>query len=230
LLIVDAGSYSENLIMWKPVRLQGVGAGSVIINGDAQPAGKMDPWRRRVDCLFGLTLQGWTNSGNGGFDAPGGYSCPDSMFFRADRLPFEGFVGWDASSNGNLAQVLQEPSLMGAYEGAGVTVVGRGIRQPNASDLWGQGGGAGTYVDGSVYLTGTGKDCNTATTAATPNASDYGTGNFNCNPSGIDGVTVTNSSQGGGGIYLHGWNNNFQIANDRIIANNAQMLLVHKDR
>ncbi len=219
LLIVDAGSYSENLIMWKPVRLQGVGAGSVIINGDAQPAGKMDPWRRRVDCIFGLTIQGWTNSGNSAFDAPGGFTCPSSMFFRADRLPFEGFVGWDASSNGNLAQVLQEPSLMGAYEGAGVTVVGRGIRQPNASDLWGQGGGAGTYVDGSVYLTATGRDCNTATTGATPNATDYGTGNFNCNPSGVDGVTVTNSSQGGGGIYLHGWNNNFQIANDRILAN-----------
>ncbi len=219
LLIVDAGSYSENLIMWKPVRLQGVGAASVIINGDAQPAGKMDPWRRRVDCLFGLTLQGWTNAGNSGFDAPGGYTCPSNMFFRADRLPFEGFVGWDAASNGNLAQVLQEPSLMGAYEGAGVTVVGRGIRQPNASDLWGQGGGAGTYVDGSVYLTASNRDCGSATTNATPNATDYGTGNFNCNPSGVDGVTVTNSSQGGGGIYLHGWNNNFQIANDRIVAN-----------
>jgi hypothetical protein len=219
LLIVDAGAYSENLIMWKPVRLQGVGAASVIINGDAQPAGKMDPWRRRVDCLFGLTIQGWTNSGNGGFDAPGGFTCPTAMFFRSDRLPFEGFVGWDAASNGNLAQVLQEPSLMGAYEGAGVTVIGRGIRQPNASDLWGQGGGAGTYVDGSVYLTNSNRDCNSATTGATPNATDYGTGNFNCNPSGVDGVTVTNSSQGGGGIYLHGWNNNFQIANDRIVAN-----------
>ena len=219
LLIVDAGSYSENLIMWKPVRLQGVGAGSVIINGDAQPAGKMDPWRRRVDCLFGLTIQGWTNGGNSAFDAPGGFTCPANMFFRSDRLPFEGFVGWDAASNGNLAQVLQEPSLMGAYEGAGVTVVGRGIRQPNASDLWGQGGGAGTYVDGSVYISNSNRDCNSATTGATPNANDYGTGNFNCNPSGVDGVTVTNSSQGGGGIYLHGWNNNFQIANDRIVAN-----------
>ena len=28
--------------MWKPVRLQGVGAGSVTINADAHPAGKMD--------------------------------------------------------------------------------------------------------------------------------------------------------------------------------------------
>ncbi len=219
MLIVDAGAYRENLIMWKPVRLQGVGATSVTINADAQPAGKMDPWRRRVDCLFGLTLQGWTNIGNQNFDAPGGYTCPSGMFFRDDRLPFEGFVGWDASSNGNLAQVLQEPSLMGAYEGAGVTIVGRGIRQPNASDLWGQTGGAGTYVDGSVYLTNSKADCGSATTGNTPNATDYGTANFNCNPSSVDGLTITNSSQGGGGIYLHGWNNNVQIANNRIIAN-----------
>ncbi len=223
LVILDAGAYRENLIMWKPVRLQGVGAYSVTINADAQPAGKMDAWRRRVDCVFGLAMSGYTNAGNASFDLndPSGtnFTCPANMFFRADRLPFEGFVGWDASSNGNLAQVLQEPSLMGAYEGGGLTVVGRGVYQPNASDLWGQGGGAGTYINGSLYLTNAATYCNSATTGATPNATDYGTSNFNCNPSGLDGVTVTNSSQGGGGVYLHGWNNNFQIANNRIVAN-----------
>jgi hypothetical protein len=233
LVILDAGSYRENLIMWKPVRLQGVGAGAVTINADAQPAGKMDAWRRRVDCLFGLQLNGWTNANNGQFAADGEvnnvgstsgqpYVCPGSMYFRADRLPFEGFVGWDASSNGNLAQVLQEPSLMGAYEGAGLTVVGRGIWQPNATDLWGQGGGAGTYIAGSRYLTSQAADCATATTSlpGTLNgAGDFGTGNYLCNPSGVDGVTITNSSQGGGGVYLHGFNNNFEIANTRIVAN-----------
>ena len=233
LLILDAGSYRENLIMWKPVRLQGVGAGAVTINADAQPAGKMDAWRRRVDCLFGLQLNGWTNANNTQFAADGEvnnvggtagqpYVCPASMYFRADRLPFEGFVGWDASSNGNLAQVLQEPSLMGAYEGAGLTVVGRGIWQPNASDLWGQGGGAGTYIAGSRYLTSQAADCATATTSlptTLSGAGDFGTSNFLCNPSGVDGVTITNSSQGGGGVYLHGFNNNFEIANTRIVAN-----------
>jgi hypothetical protein len=109
LILVDAGTYRENLIMWKPVRLQGIGAGAVTINADAHPAGKMDAWRRRIDCLFGLTLQGAPNVSNSSFDSTRQYSCPDSMYFRADRLPFEGFLGWDASSNGNLAQVLQEP-------------------------------------------------------------------------------------------------------------------------
>ena len=233
LLIIDAGQYRENVILWKPLRLQGVGAYATTINADAQPAGKMDAWRRRVDCLFGLQLTGWTNAGNTQFNADGEpYTCPANMYFRVDRLPFEGFVGWDASSNGNLAQVLQEPSLMGAYEGAGLTVLGRGVWQPDASDLWGQGGGAGTYPAGSYYLSDPALArvtrenlCLTATTTL-PNgkngyngAGDYGTSNYNCNPSGLDGVTVTNSSQGGGGIFLHGWTNNFQIANNRVVAN-----------
>ncbi len=220
LIIVDAGSYRENLIMWKPVRLQGVGAGSVTINADAQPAGKMDAWRRRVSCLFGLTIQGTPLAVGGPYDPSGQFSCPSDMYFRADRLPFEGFVGWDASSNGNLAQVLQEPSLMGAYEGAGITVVGRGVNQSGVpaagTDLWGQVGGAGTFADGSVYVNN-GTDCATATKSAT--VGDYGTSNFLCNPSSIDGLSIINSSQGGGAIYLHGWNHNMQIANNRISAN-----------
>jgi hypothetical protein len=222
LIIVEAGSYRENVIMWKPVRLQGVGAGSVVINGDAQPAGKMDSWRRRVSCLFGLTIQGVPNTGNAAYDPDNQYTCPADQYFRSDRLPFEGFIGWDASSNGNLAQVMQEPSLMGAYEGAGITVLGRGVNQrgSNNSDLWGVGGGAGTYPDGSRYVSV--NDCQPPATrgnAATNNINDYATSNFLCNPSAIDGVSIINSSQGGGGIYLHGWNHNMQIANTRISAN-----------
>ncbi|HEY3655539.1 MAG TPA: hypothetical protein VGL34_11260 [Steroidobacteraceae bacterium] len=220
LLIVEAGTYRENLLMWKPVRLQGVGAGAVTINADAHPAGKMDSWRRRVDCLFGLTVQGAPNNGNAAFDPDHQYSCPADQYFRSDRLPFEGFIGWDASSNGNLAQVLQEPSLMGAYEGAGITVLGRGVNQRGSgnTDLWGVAGGAGTYPDGSRYVSLA--DCRPPTaTGAAGNINDYATSNFLCNPSAIDGVSVINSSQGGGGIYLHGWNHSMQIANTRISGN-----------
>ena len=48
LIIVGPGTYRENLLLWKPVRLQGVGAASVTINADAHPAGKLDPWRRQA--------------------------------------------------------------------------------------------------------------------------------------------------------------------------------------
>ena len=115
--------------MWKPVRLQGVGAASSVINANAQPAGKLlDPWRRHVNCLFGLTLSGVPAVGTGGaaavpYDPNGVYSCPDAgwMYYstpsalgvpQIDRLPLEAVVGWDATVNGNLAEQLQEPSLM----------------------------------------------------------------------------------------------------------------------
>ena len=35
-------AHSELLLMWKPVRLQGVGAASSIIDGNTHPAGKLD--------------------------------------------------------------------------------------------------------------------------------------------------------------------------------------------
>ncbi len=54
-----AAAHVEAILMWKPVRLQGVGAASSIIDSNAFPAGKLlEPWRRHVNCLFGLTLNG----------------------------------------------------------------------------------------------------------------------------------------------------------------------------
>src|SRR5262249_27032177 len=53
MLMIAPGTYSEMLVMWKPVRLQGVGAASSIIDANPHPAGKLDPWRQQVVCLFG---------------------------------------------------------------------------------------------------------------------------------------------------------------------------------
>ena len=63
LIIVPPGTYKELLIMWKPVRLQGVGAASTIINGDTHPSGVIDPWRHQISCLFGLALNGQPYTG-----------------------------------------------------------------------------------------------------------------------------------------------------------------------
>jgi hypothetical protein len=229
LIIVGPGTYHENVLMWKPIRLQGVGSGAVTINADAHPAGKLDGWRRQVVCLFGLTLNGVPISGaNPKFDPSGTYTCPDSQYLRDDRIPFEAIVGWDATGNGNLAQLLQEPTLMGAYEGAGITVLGRGIKIPTGStDFWGLQGGAvaGAFPDGSVYLTsgsqmGT-NSCARSTSSTT--GRDYGTGNFLCNPSRIDGFSIINSSQGGGGIFIHGWNHFLEVSNNRVYANHGTL-------
>lgn len=236
LILVRPGTYRENLIMWKPVRLQGVGAAAATVNADAHPAGHMDQWRRQMVCVFGLDLNGIPNFGNDPlkFDPTGQYKCPDAMFLTGDRIPFEAITGWDASGNGNLAQVLQEPTLLGAYEGAGITVVGRGVRVPagNPFFLGNDPTAAGAFPDGSVYLTdgsalgnvpGNADDCVVHTGAVAQNGGNYGASNYRCNPSRIDGLAILNSSQGGGGLFIHGWSHNLEVANNRISANHGTL-------
>jgi hypothetical protein len=209
LLMVDPGAHNEMLIMWKPVRLQGVGAASSVIDANAHPAGKLDPWRRKVDCLFGLALNATAISGSNPYDSTGMFSCPANMQFQVDRLPLEATVGWDATLNGNIAEQLQEPTLMGAYEGAAITVVAKGVRFPRGSQPF----GADTFPTGTTLLT-----ANSCTTSRTNQTNPFPS-NFWCNPSSIDGLTIRDSSQGGGGIFVHAWAHNLQIANNRVTSN-----------
>ncbi len=221
MIIVPPGTYKELLVMWKPIRLQGVGAASSVIDANAQPAGKLDPWRRQVACDFGIAINGRPISATNPFDNPtdtanngGPYTCSPSQSFSVDRLPLEATVGWDATLNGNLAEMLQEPTLMGAYEGAGITVLGKGVHFPTGSNPF----GSDTYPTGTVLLDGSSNSthgCGSNTsTSKNPNPS-----NFNCNPSSIDAMGITDASQGGGGIFVHGFNHNIQIANNRVYAN-----------
>ncbi|MGC2193987.1 MAG: Ig-like domain-containing protein [Terriglobales bacterium] len=52
LILVSPGTYEELVVMWKPVRLQGSGAGSTLINAAKYPAEKLDAWRTKVLDLF----------------------------------------------------------------------------------------------------------------------------------------------------------------------------------
>src|SRR5437764_12345930 len=163
------------LLMWKPVRLQGVGAASSIINANTHPAGKVELWRTQVDCLFGLatsgTPNGWSNTcGTGWIEFNASANNP-----QVDRLPLEATVGWNTSLNGNLAELLQEPSLMGALEGAAITVLAKGVRIPNgATDIFGSSAAtAGVFPPGTLLLTGAsgsaaGRGCNNGGTNPFP--------------------------------------------------------------
>jgi hypothetical protein len=93
----SVGAHSEMLLMWKPVRLQGVGAASSIIDANANPAGKLlDPWRRHVNCLFGLTLNGVPSVGTGGASVP--YD-PTNVRDRAKRaIGHEGRTAYSIST------------------------------------------------------------------------------------------------------------------------------------
>jgi IPT/TIG domain-containing protein len=235
LVMVGPGIYNEMLLMWKPVRLQGVGAASVQVNANQSPAGKvLEGWRRQVNCLFGLSLNGGsltptTVTGDTGttivpgvpYDPTGKYTCPSSMQGMVQPLPFEATVGWQADLNGNLAELLQEPTLMGAYEGAGITVLGQGVRVPAGAEQE-----EGSYPTGSTLLTD-GSDPNGMGTGniVQPLATDCTNypGNYLCNPSRVDGMSFTNSSLGGGGIWLHGWNHYTEVANNRIYNNGGTL-------
>jgi hypothetical protein len=211
-----ASAHQEMLLMWKPVRLQGVGAASSILDANPHPAGKLDPWRRQVLCLFGLTLNGTPLVPPVGspvsYDPSNTFTCTSDMQFSIDRLPLEATVGWDATLNGNLAEQLIEPTLMGAYEGAGITVLGKGVFFPDPSQAF----AADVFPTGTRFLTT--QDCVDGRGSSNPFPS-----NFLCNPSSIDGLTVKNSSQGGGGIFVHAWGHNLQVANNRIMNNQGTM-------
>jgi len=232
MIIVPPGTYNEMLLMWKPVRLQGVGAASSILNASTHPAGKMDPWRRQVVCLFGLALNGQPRTSSNPYAPPDStFTCGstngtawgafDSAHPQVDRIPLEGILGWDTTVNGNLAEMLQEPTLMGAYEGAGITVLGKGVSldatglDPFSPAAFGT-GAESTFPAGTRLLTAA--DCNAGQGGTNPYPS-----NFYCNPSSIDGLTVSNSSQGGGGIFVHAWGHNLQIANNRVTNNTGTL-------
>lgn len=113
---------------------------------------------------------------------------------------------------------------MGAYEGAAITVVAKGVRYPvGAQYLFGNGPDTGTSATEGQFPLSTRLLTNGTAPAAnkvTPgnDCSDFPS-NFLCAPSAIDGLSLTDSSQGGGGIFSHAWGHNLQIANNRIFSN-----------
>jgi hypothetical protein len=206
-------SYNEMLLMWKPVRLQGIGDGAVTVNANTHPSDKLLPaWRRQVDCLFGLALNGGLITGSNPYDPNGVYTCTTAMANQVDPIPGEPVVGWDATLNGNLAELLQEPTLMGAYEGAAITVLGKGLENNNTANCNPE-GAAGCIPLNNI--TTTGGDCN--------RSSQFYGSNFLCNPSRIDGLTFTNSSQGGGGVFLHGFNHFTEVSNLHVTGNGGTL-------
>src|SRR2546428_2145250 len=220
LIIVDPAAHQEMLLMWKPVRLQGVGAASSVMNANTHPAGKLNAWRQQVTCLFGLGLDGspttWDPTcGAGWFAFNVNNNTAPNTNPQVDRLPLEATVGWDANLNGNLAELLQEPSLMGALEGAGITVLAKGVDFHGANPFAAIAGEPGGFPTSTTLLTSS-----TCGPTAGPNPFPS---SFQCNPSSIDGLGITDSSQGGGGIFVHGWGHNLQIANNRLYNNSGTL-------
>ena len=103
LILIDAGTYNELVVMWKPVQLQGVGAGSVIINAAKYPTSKLETWRPRINSLFSV-------------DAVTGLQTLPS---QVDPLPTQEITG---------GIVVLEPTVLGSEEGAGITVLAKNLK------------------------------------------------------------------------------------------------------
>jgi hypothetical protein len=247
LVIVGPGHYNEMLLMWKPIRLQGVGDGAVTVDGNTHPSDKLLPrWRRQVNCLFGLALNGGYldtdpnavrsngTSAYNPYDASNAYSCsfgtftgytfaPGAITYQAlvDPIPGEPIIGWDATLNGNLAELLQEPTLMGAYEGAGITVLAKGLEDNNTTNCTPE-GAAGCIPLNNLIGTVANNGFNNGVGDCDPSSS-FAASNYLCNPSRVDGFTFTNSSQGGGGIFVHGFAHNLEVANNHVTGNGGTL-------
>src|SRR5256885_7812005 len=139
------------------------------------------------------TPSGWTPACGSGWNA----FTATPLNPQIDRLPLEAIIGWDAGLNGNLAEMLQEPTLMGALEGAAITVLSKGVdvhgQNPFDPTL------LGGFPTGSTLLTAA--NCGGTGSNPFPNS-------FWCSPSSIDGLGITDRSQGGGAIFVHGWGHN----------------------
>lgn len=181
LILVDAGSYNELVIMWKPVRLQGVGAASVVVNATKYPTSKLENWRPLINAMFGI-------------DSTTGDQAAQT---QVDPLPGQEVTG---------GVVLLEPSVLGSEEGAGITVLAKGLNA-NGEPL--------TKDECARYPTNTVNFnlVNGASTKPKPLLS-----NFNCAPSRIDGFSVT-GGDAGGGIYVNGWAHGLEISNNRVYGN-----------
>ncbi|MES9911748.1 MAG: choice-of-anchor Q domain-containing protein [Candidatus Sedimenticola sp. 4PFRAG1] len=121
MVLVAPGAYDELLIMWKPVKLQGWGAGEVIVNARKTPTEKAIQWRAKIDALIAngdvALLPGQLNEPLGAFPALNNGSLPteqgagifvigdDAGPNRFARLPnrgarVDGFTIVGASSGG----------------------------------------------------------------------------------------------------------------------------------
>lgn len=116
LILVDAGTYNELVVMWKPVRLQGVGAASVIVNAAKYPTTKLANWRPMINGLFSVDVTTGNQIG----------------VSQVDPLPTQTVTG---------GIVLLEPSVLGTEEGAGITVLAKNLSPGQCSN-----GGASTFA------------------------------------------------------------------------------------
>jgi len=232
LVIVPASTwkYNENPIMWKPVRLQGAGVGTVL-NANANPAERLTAWHARValrlggdpftqDECSGILVLGTGNQfGNNesridGFQITGSISGGGiGVYDRADNLRISNnkIIGNVGSTAGGIR--IGQQGLPGVlYDNPNVTITYNQVFK-NAGELGA--GGIGLYHGASGY-----KIVNNYIEGNVTRGNGAGIGHEGRNPGGLiaNNVVAFNESfidalgvgatlvvaADGGGIYIGG--------------------------
>lgn len=80
LILVEPGIYDENVIMYKPVKLQGSGAASTIIRANPSPGDRLTAWHTKVQEVLGTPgADPFTANDGAGFTVIGGAGYPFSL-------------------------------------------------------------------------------------------------------------------------------------------------------
>lgn len=125
LILVGPGLYEEMVIMWKPVQLQGWGAGSTIISAVNKPFEKLQAWRDKVRMLY--------DDGDGSFDLLPGQEAAFGGIEPATLATEEGagvIVLAKATGNSRFARQRNRGAridgfnIIGAATGGGIVVNG----------------------------------------------------------------------------------------------------------
>ena len=190
LLVLSAGTYNENVLVWKPLKIQGLGPGGIIGAHEFQGRDPEDPR----------------------FNIKG--SIIDGRFFQQNFGTFDATVGAHGPyvlppfTNGAASTVLR---------GADLTVVAQDVNAYNVPTLpAGQdsAGFGGARIDGLGLMTGHGDGAGGIQLQASANNMQM-TNNVLENNGGVIAGGI-----GLGQLYVHGSHNyNVRIANDRLIGN-----------
>jgi len=217
LILIEPGVYTELVIMWKPVKLQGYGSASTIISAVKAPASKLAAWRKKIVALY---------TGDDPATPPG---------VRAFNL----LPGQQYDPNVNPAN--NEPGIFNTEEGAGITVVG------NVAGSFNEGNAAridglqitGADQGGAIFVNGYADFLQISNNRLVANHGIYGGGIRVGDPLLQSNGTIYNNaiqiyfneiiqngaSRGaGGGVSMYAGSDNYLIVSNQICGNfsNAQ--------
>ncbi|RPJ61449.1 MAG: hypothetical protein EHM23_06875 [Acidobacteria bacterium] len=214
IVVVPPGSYREMVIMNKPIRLQGAGAGATIINADPNPLQRLQTWHDRIDQMGGTLLETyllkkifWQNEAPaiaviGRFEYPGGnVMFPNETITNVmnddggptGRTEFTGAANRQAGIDGF--------TLSGSKVGGGIAVftAARGLQITN------------NHITGN-----TGNDAGGISLGASNVGSDLKNINMKVIGNKID---KNGGNQGAGGIGVFEYSNNYLIDSNLITGN-----------